>query len=120
MQPYKTRGISKIVKIPLSNPALEILNDHIGQHQVKGHIFKPYCDQVTNRILKNLMDLFEIDKNITFHCGRHTFATMYLRKTKDLAGLQKLLGHYSIQDTMKYAHVMDDDVRESIKVFDTF
>jgi integrase len=120
MQPHKTRGISKIVKIPLSKPALEILNDHTGEHQIKGPVFRTYCDQVTNRILKDLMDLFEIKKNITFHCGRHTFATMYLRKTKDLAGLQKLLGHYSINDTMKYAHVMDDDVRDSIKVFNDF
>jgi site-specific recombinase XerD len=45
---------------------------------------------------------------------------MYLRKTKDLAGLQKLLGHYSINNIMKYAHVMEDEVRDSIKVLISF
>jgi site-specific recombinase XerD len=43
---------------------------------------------------------------------------MYLSKTKDLAGLQKLLGHSNLSETMIYAHVIDDDIRENIKSLD--
>jgi site-specific recombinase XerD len=42
------------------------------------------------------------------HVLRHTFATRYYHKHKDLAGLQRLLGHADIRTTMRYVHVTDD------------
>ena len=118
-QPYKTRGMTKIVRIPLTRPAKRYMKDNQGL-KIRGCIFQPYADQVTNRLLKEIIQDAGIQKDISFHCARHTFATMYLRKTRDLAGLQKLLGHYSITETMKYAHVLDDDIKETIKFFDKY
>ena len=42
---------------------------------------------------------------ITFHCFRHTFASQWVMKGGDLFKLQKILGHKSIQMTMRYAHL---------------
>jgi integrase/recombinase XerD len=36
---------------------------------------------------------------------RHTYASRYLRRTNDLAGLQRLLGHADVRTTMRYVHV---------------
>ncbi|MFZ0088809.1 MAG: tyrosine-type recombinase/integrase [Solirubrobacteraceae bacterium] len=42
------------------------------------------------------------------HVLRHTFATRYYHRHRDLAGLQRLLGHADIRTTMRYVHVTDD------------
>ena len=42
------------------------------------------------------------------HVLRHTFATRYYRRHKDLAGLQRLLGHADIRTTMRYVHLVED------------
>ena len=59
-------------------------------------------------------------KLVSAKTGRHTFATIYLRKTKDLSSLQKLLGHSNIRETMIYAHVMDESKREGMQCFNSF
>jgi integrase/recombinase XerD len=42
------------------------------------------------------------------HVLRHTFATRYYHRHKDLAGLQRLLGHADIRTTMRYVHLVED------------
>lgn len=103
------------VTIPLSKSAKKILQE---DSRIRGKIFECYSDPVTNRYLKDICKLLKIKKNITFHSARHTFATLFLEKTNDLATLQKLLGHASIIQTMTYAHVSEVKKREQIKVFD--
>lgn len=114
IKPVKTSHIDKIVKIPLCGPAKQL----IDWSKKTRKVFSIYTSQYINRELKDICDLVGIRKRITFHCARHTFATMYLSKTKDLAGLQKLLGHSNLSETMIYAHVIDDDIRENIKSLD--
>ncbi|MEH6721329.1 MAG: site-specific integrase [Aurantimonas endophytica] len=48
------------------------------------------------------------------HDMRHDFATKLLRATRDLALVQKALAHSSITSTMRYAHVLDDDLFEGL------
>jgi integrase/recombinase XerD len=105
------------VTIPLCRSAKKILQED-GPLRIRGKIFETYCDPVTNRYLKDIAKLKGIPKNITFHSARHTFATLFLEKTNDLATLQKLLGHASITQTMIYAHVSEVKKREQIRVFD--
>lgn len=113
--PQKTSYMDKKIKIPLCQAAKNL----IDFDRKKRKVFDIYSSQYINRELKNICDSVGIKKNITFHCARHTFATMYLRKTNDLAGLQKMLGHYSINETMIYAHALDDDIQINIKQLDT-
>ena len=55
-----------------------------------------------------------------FHDLRHTFATRMLRRTQNLKLVSKLLGHRNIETTMKYAHVLIDDMRLAMDEFSVF
>lgn len=57
-------------------------------------------------------------KNFRWHDLRHTFATHFLRRTGDLRALQEILGHSSITQTEKYAHVLDEHRREAMEKFE--
>lgn len=117
--PVKTEGINKTVRVPLSDPAKMILKD-VAPHRVYGKIFNLEADQTVNKKLKKIFTHFEIQKNISFHCARHTFATIFLRRGGKLHILQKLMGHYSITETMKYVHILPDDTEEEVKLFNAF
>lgn len=55
-----------------------------------------------------------IDKEISFHCARHTFATLQLSNGADIAVVSKLLGHKDITVTQIYARVIDRRKREAV------
>ena len=56
-----------------------------------------------------------ITKHITFHCGRHTYATLLLNTNKvDLLTVSKLLGHKDIKTTQVYAKIMDKTKRDAV------
>lgn len=48
------------------------------------------------------------------HDLRHDFASKLLRRTRDLALVQKSLGHADIQSTVKYAHILDEDIAQGL------
>lgn len=52
--------------------------------------------------------------DLRLHDLRHTRATRVLRQTRDLALTKRALAHRNIATTLKYAHVLDDDVREGL------
>lgn len=54
------------------------------------------------------------DKDFVLHSLRHTTATRLLSKTKNVAMVQKMLGHKKIQTTMRYAHIADDDLMNAV------
>jgi integrase len=53
-------------------------------------------------------------QDFRFHDLRHTFATRLLRQTGNLKLVSRLLGHTQIETTMRYAHVLDDDLRQAL------
>lgn len=73
--------------------------------------------QVTPTILKTAMraakKAAEID-GFRFHDFRHTRGTRIVRNTGSLAAAKAALGHRSINTTLRYAHVLDDDVRNAL------
>ena len=58
-----------------------------------------------------------IDKKVGLHTIRHSFATNYLKDTKDLATLQKTLGHKTIKTTSVYLHYDKTDVIEGLNAY---
>ena len=56
-----------------------------------------------------------IDKHITFHCARHTFAVMMLDLGVDLYTVSKLLGHKSIETTQVYAKILDKNKKAAVE-----
>jgi len=114
--PIKTRGIKKAaVKIPLNSFALKLIKDEGGS---VGKIFNCMSEQRMNSKIKDIANFLHIPKKLTNHSGRHTFATIYLSKTKDVVGLQKILGHSDIAQTMEYVHITEDMLNDNMKVFD--
>lgn len=50
----------------------------------------------------------KIDKHITFHCLRHTFATLQIASGSDIYTVSKLLTHSSVSTTQVYAEVVNE------------
>lgn len=71
-------------------------------------------DQKINLHLKGIADVCKIDKKLTTHVARHTFATTFYRNTKDIFRLKKLLGHANIIHTMRYVHLIDGEDLDGI------
>lgn len=69
---------------------------------------------VTNAVVKEWVARAGIEKDITFHCARHTFATLMLSLGTDLYTVSKLLGHTNINTTQIYAKVMDEAKRTAV------
>jgi site-specific recombinase XerD len=64
-----------------------------------------------NGYLKEIADLCEIDKNLTFHVARHTFATtVTLTNGVPIESVSRMLGHKKIQTTQHYAKILDKKV----------
>lgn len=106
VNPIKTKLVNnEVVTIPITKPIRKILDE--VKHRTDKYVFECFSDQVTNRILKKLAIAAGINKDISFHSARHTFATFFLDKTDDLASLQKLLGHSRITQTMVYVHLTE-------------
>jgi integrase len=58
-------------------------------------------------------------KGLRFHDIRHDFASKLLRATRNLKLVQRMLGHANIETTMRYAHVLDEDMREGMEKLGT-
>lgn len=59
-----------------------------------------------------------LEKKVTQHALRHTFAKKLYRMTNDLRKVQKTLGHSSIQTTMIYIHLVDEELENDMKKLD--
>lgn len=71
-----------------------------------------------NKNLKTIAKKAGINKNLSFHVSRHSFATNALRKGIPIEHVQKLLGHANIRETLIYAKIVNADLDKSMKAFD--
>ena len=85
----------------------------------EGAVFNDnFTDQTINVYLKEIAEICEIKKRITFHVSRHTFATQFLIKKGEIRVLQKILGHSKIETTMIYVHVVEEHINEQMDNLD--
>ena len=86
-----------------------------------GRLVETYHRKVEKRcwpsLLKEIADLCGINKNITFHLARHTFATTTtLAKGVPIETVSKMLGHTNIETTQIYARITNEKIRKDMEV----
>ncbi len=106
------------VKIPLLPKAIEILN--IYRTNIKslaeGSLFPKISNQRLNGYLKEMADVCGIEKNLTFHLARHTFATtVTLSNGVPIESVSKMLGHTKISTTQVYAKVIERKLSDDMQ-----
>lgn len=94
-----------LVNIPLSKKAKSFIPKKPFS---ENYIFKVYCNKVTNRVLKKIGTTLELNKKLTCHVARHTFATVSISLGIPIEVVSKLLGHTSIRTTQVYAKIVDN------------
>jgi integrase len=100
-------------RIPILPQALEILKKYQG-HPVcaaDNKILPIRSNQKLNAYLSEIAELCEINKHITMHLGRHTFATtVTLSNDVPIETVQKMLGHKNLSTTQIYSRVVDSKI----------
>lgn len=98
----KTKGAEIL---PISDQAVKILGDRKADDV---QIFADLAYHThMNKQLQDWVTDAGIGKKITFHCARHTFATLQLSMETDIYTVSKLLGHKHLKTTEIYAKVID-------------
>ena len=105
------------VKIPLLDKALEILEKY-HEHpmtEITQSLLPAITNVKVNLYLKEVVDLCDIKKNLTFHMAWHTFATtVTLSNRVPIEIVYKLLGHTKIATTQIYARVLEDKLSQDM------
>lgn len=70
-----------------------------------GKLLPILSNQKMNAYLKEIADICQINKNLTYHVARHTFATMSISKGVPIETVSKMLGHSKTQTTQIYARI---------------
>lgn len=108
------------IVVPISQPLKKLLKDIIGKRRF-GLVFESLiADQKINEGIKRIAKDAGIMKELSCKSGRHTFATIFLKNTKDLVTLKEILGHSDYRETLIYAHVLEESKLEGIKSFNSF
>ena len=102
------------IMVPVSEPLKEVIRYMVGCRRKGPVITDAPADQTMNDCLKDIAKQLDIDRRLTLKVGRHTFATIFLRKTKDLACLKEIMGHSEFRETLVYAHVLNETKIEGV------
>ena len=92
-----------------------ILDKYAGQLP-QGKLLPVISNQKMNAYLKEIGDVCGINKNLTFHLARHTFATMMLTLGADLYTTSKLLGHADVKMTQVYAKIINQKKDDAVNL----
>ncbi len=110
----KTKGIETL---PISNQAKEIIGEP-GAPDSRVFEGLKYSAWYNMKLLQWVMRA-GITKTITFHCARHTYATLQLSNGTDIYTLSKMLGHRELKTTQVYAKVIDQTKINATKAIPT-
>jgi site-specific recombinase XerD len=112
----KTDTKSKIPVLPIAEELIQKYTNH-PKCLNDDSILPILTNQKMNAYLKEIGDLCNISKEITFHMARHTFATsVTLTNGVPIETVSKMLGHKNIQTTQHYAKILDKKVSEDMKI----
>ncbi len=107
------------VKVPLLGKALKIINKYKDHPMtcISESLLPIITNEKLNAYLKEVANFVGIEKNLTFHMARHTFATtITLSNGVPIETVSKLLGHSKISTTQIYARVLEHKVSNDMNV----
>lgn len=119
----KMHKTKEVLEFNLNNRAIEIYSKYKNVNSQYVFPLVEYSKDITegekkrrincanaysNKVLKEMVKRSQIDKAITFHCGRHSFATISITMGADIYVVSKVLGHTSISTTEIYAKLVDN------------
>ena len=112
----KTETASKIPILPVTQMIIDKYVNHPKSNN-EDRLLPILTNQKMNAYLKEIAAVCEIEKELTFHIARHTFATtVTLTNGVPIESVSKMLGHKSLRTTQHYAKVLDKKVSEDMKV----
>ena len=104
-------------RVPLLSSTLALLEKY-AKHPVcqnTGKVFPVSSNQKMNEYLKEIAGLCGINKELTYHIARHTFATtVTLANGVSIESVSKMLGHTNIKTTQHYAKILDLKVSQDM------
>lgn len=114
----KMQKTQKQLNLPLSKEAIACLP---AKENPEEPIFAlPAGVSNIERNISKWMESAKISKHITFHCARHSYATMMLTLGVDIYTTSKLLGHANVNTTSIYAKIVDKKKIETVNLVDDF
>ncbi len=132
----KTKKTNSQVAIKLPQKALEIILKYKKENQKLSDRIFPILDDRDYKTQNELSDAINsknvsankslliiakkvgIEKRVSFHTSRHTWATRALSKGMKIHHVSKLLGHASVRTTEIYAKIINKDLDDAMDVFD--
>ncbi len=105
-------------RIPLLPAALSIIERYKNHPQCRdnGLVLPILSNQKMNAYLKEIADVFGINKALSYHIARHTFATtITLTNGVPIETVSKMLGHRNLRTTQHYAKILDKNIGEDMK-----
>lgn len=111
--------------LPISPIMIGLLEKYIQQYKPKLYLFEgqsspKYSAVSARQVLKRVLKNTQIQKHVTLHTLRHSYATHLLENGTDLRFIQELLGHSSPKTTMIYTHVSTTSLEKIKNPFDDF
>lgn len=97
--------------LPITEEALELCGT-----RKSGQVFKGLSYSLVQKELNGWIKAAGIEKHITFHCFRHTYATLLLSSGADIYTVSKMLTHKNVGTTQIYTEVMDKDKRKAAEM----
>ena len=105
--------------IPLNDSVKSLLKEYLSKAKPKHGIFDNENSSKSRRgvlyVIKKYCKKAKIEKNITPHTFRHTFATLLLKKGENIRLVQSLLGHSNISTTAIYLHIIDEEKKKAVE-----
>lgn len=129
-------GVQVSIKVP--NKGLDIIGRYRKENSGKDDFIFPMLRQTLNMNdpvavdaaitsattqinsnLKTLAEMVKVEKRLSFHISRHSFAVMALKKGITIDKVSKLLAHSNIRETQIYAKVVNEELDKAMEAFNT-
>jgi site-specific recombinase XerD len=111
----KTETLSKIPILPIAQKMIDKYENHPLSNN-ENRLLPILSNQKMNAYLKEIADVCGINKDLTFHIARHTFATtVTLSNGVPLETVSKMLGHTNLKTTQHYAKILDTKISNDMQ-----